>query len=288
MYRGDSRRGGVATEDLKFPLSEVWQHRPAHAPSPAWPELPAKQDVFRRVSSLGPTTTYDRAFHIAIAEGMIYYGSSTDDTVYCLDASHAKVRWSFTTEGPVRLAPTVAGTRVYVGSDDGCVYCLQAADGRLIWKYRGGPADRRLPGNGRLISLWPVRCGVVVDSGIVYFCAGLFPEQGNYLCAVDAEDGKELWKRKIEIASQGYLLASPSYLFVPTGRTAPQVFDRHTGKAMGPLPGGGANSLAGGCFTVLVDDMVLYSAGETSGIHFGKPQAKEKVVFADGVAVHGG
>ena len=59
--------------------------------------------------------------------------------------------------------------------DDGCVYCLEARDGRLLWRHRVGPEDRRLPGNGRMISLWPVRCGVVVDGGTAYVCAGLHP-----------------------------------------------------------------------------------------------------------------
>jgi outer membrane protein assembly factor BamB len=284
-YRHDVRRSGVSVEEMKLPLTQLWMHRAAHAPSPAWPELPARQDVFRRVPSLGPTTTYDRAFHVAVADGAVYYGSSTDDTLYCLDASDGRVRWSFTTDGPVRLAPVVAGARVYAGSDDGWVYCLRAGDGGLVWKYRGGPEDRRLPGNGRMMSLWPVRCGIAVEGGTVYFCAGLFPSQGNYLCAVGADDGKELWKQKIPVASQGYLLASSSHLFVPTGRTAPHVFDRQTGKEVGPLPGGGANGVAGGCFTVLVDDLALYSAGETGGIQAATPAAKEKVVFADGLRV---
>jgi len=174
---------------------------------------------------------------------------------------------------------------VYVGSDDGWVYCLRADDGGVVWKYRGGPEDRRLPGNGRMMSLWPVRCGIVVDDGVVYFCAGLFPSQGNYLCAVSAKDGKELWKQPIDIVSQGYLLASSSHLYVPTGRTAPMVFDRRTGKPVAALPGAGANRLAGGCFAVLVDDTVLYSAGETAGIHASSPGSKEKVVFAGGLRV---
>ena len=176
--------------------------------------------------------------------------------------------------------------RVYVGSDDGCLYCL--ARRRTVvcsWKYRGGPEDRRLPGNGRMMSLWPVRCGVVVEDGIVYLCAGLFPSQGSYLCAVGADEGQELWKQKINVVSQGYMLTSPTHLYVPTGRTAPHVFDRQTGKEIGALPGAGANSAAGGCFAILVDDLTLYSAGETGGLQAAKPQAKEKVVFADGLRV---
>ncbi len=259
-------------------------HRSA-PPSPAWPELPAKQDVFRRVSQLGPTTTFDRAFQVAVVNGALYYGSSADDTVRCLDAADGRVRWTFTTDAPVRLAPVVVDGRVYVGSDDGWVYGLRADDGGVVWKYRGGPEDRRLPGNGRMMSLWPVRCGVLVDDGVVYFCAGLFPLQGNYLCAVNAKDGKELWKQPIDIVSQGYLLASASHLYVPTGRTAPMVFERSTGKLVAPLPGAGANRLAGGCFAVLANDTVLYSAGETAGIHTSAPRSKEKTVLADGLRI---
>ncbi len=301
-YRHDAQRSGVSSEELKLPLTQVWRHRATHTPCPAWPELPARQDVFRRVLQLAPTTTYDCAYHVAVADGAVYYGSSADDTVYCLDAAEGRVRWSFTTDGPVRLVPVVAGGRVYAGSDDGCLYCLSAADGRLLWQYRGGPEDPRspgsaaplrvggpsgrwLPGNGRMMSLQPVRCGIIVDAGVVYLCAGLFPSQGSYLCAVSADEGRELWKQKINIVSQGYMLASPAHLYVPTGRTAPCVFDRQTGKEIGALPGAGANGAAGGCFTILVDDLALYSAGEAGGLQAAKPQAKEKVVFADGLRV---
>ncbi|MCX7826293.1 MAG: PQQ-like beta-propeller repeat protein, partial [Verrucomicrobiae bacterium] len=284
-YRHDAQRSGVASEAEELPMTQAWMHSPTHPPSPAWPELPAKKDVYRRVTALGPTTSFDEAFHVAIADGVVCYGSSSDDTVYCLDAADGKLRWSFVTDGPVRLAPVIAGGRVYVGSDDGCVYCLRVEDGQLVWKYRGGPEDRRLPGNGRMISLWPVRCGIVVDAGAVYFCAGLFPNQGNYLCAVRADDGREVWKQPIEVPAQGYLSASASYLFVPTGRTAPQVFNRRTGESAGPLPGAGADGKAGGCFVVLDGDAALYSAGETSGILWSAPKTKEKILFTDGQRV---
>ena len=284
-YRHDAQCSGVSTEELKLPLTQVWMYRATHAPWPAWPELPARQDVFRRVLQLAPTTTFDCVYHMAVSDGAVYYGSSADDTLYCLDAATGRVRWSFTTDGPVRLAPVAAGGRIYAGSDDGWLYCLDGEDGRLLWKYRGGPEDRRLPGNGRMMSLWPVRCGIVVDDGVVYSCAGLFPSQGSYLCAVSADEGRELWKQKINVVSQGYMLASPTHLYIPTGRTAPCVFDRRTGKEIGPLPGAGANGAAGGCFTILVDDLALYSAGETSGLQAAKPSAKEKVVFADGLRV---
>jgi outer membrane protein assembly factor BamB len=281
-YRGDCTRSGVSAEPLKLPLQEAWVHKAAHPPQPAWPELPAVVDVWHRIQGLAPTTIYDRAYHVAVAAGRLYFGSSAQDAVCCLDAATGQPRWSFLTEGPVRLAPAVANGRVYAGCDDGCLYCLNADTGDLRWKHRPGPEDRRLPGNGRMISLFPIRCGIVVDDGTVYCSAGLFPDQGVYLCALAADSGKEVWKQKLDVSPQGYLLASPTRLFVPTGRTAPSVYERADGKGLGSLPGSGVDGRAGGGFAVLVGDTVVHSSGEAGGLSFSVPGSKEKIMFTAG------
>ncbi|MCA9444531.1 MAG: PQQ-like beta-propeller repeat protein, partial [Candidatus Omnitrophica bacterium] len=140
----------------------------------------------------------------------VYFGSSSDDKVYCLDSKTGEERWAYYTDGPVRLAPTLNNGKVYVGSDDGNAYCLSAKDGSLIWKYQAAPENYRLSGNGRVVSKWPVRTGVLIRDGIAYFGAGLFKWEGVYLCALDAETGEEIWKNKVEnLTPQGYLLASP-------------------------------------------------------------------------------
>ena len=53
--------------------------------------------------------TDDRAHHPVIAADRVLLASSTDDTVYCLHVPSGKTLLSFTTDGPVRYAPTVAG-----------------------------------------------------------------------------------------------------------------------------------------------------------------------------------
>ena len=286
-YRGDGRRSGVCEEELQLPLVESWAHAPNLPPQPAWPEMPAKQDVYRQIHGLSPTTIFDRAFHPVIEGGSLYYGSSADDKVYCVDAASGRVKWTFTTEGPVRLAPTLSDGRVFVGSDDGGVYCLDAAGGSLIWRYRAGPADRRLPGNGRMISLWPVRSGVVVADKTAYFCAGLFPSQGAYLCAVNVADGKEIWRQKVDISAQGYLLASPSRLFLPTGRTPPHVYSRQGGRQLAPFTGSGqqrpGTPEGGGCFAVLVDDTLVHMAGEKGGLQLIGAENRERIITSSGI-----
>lgn len=284
---GDIRRSNVSTEVLDLPLTEVWRHTPVHPPKPAWPESPAKRDVYRKVYGLSPTVTFDRAFQPVIADGRLFCGSSADDAVRCLDAATGKFLWGYGTEGPIRLAPTVHDGKVYFGSDDGCVYCLNADDGSLVWKHRPVEPDRRLPGNGRIISLWPIRSGVLVDGDTAYFTAGLFPSQGAWLCAVEADSGKPVWKQQVDISPQGYLLASSNRLFVPTGRTTPHIYLRDDGQQVAAFPGGGQQKAGfptgGGSYALVVDDVLVHAGGEKRGLEFTATENREKIITAPGI-----
>jgi outer membrane protein assembly factor BamB len=185
----------------------------------------------------------------------VYFASSADFSVYALDANTGKVRWVFITAGPVRLAPTVVGNRLYIGSDDGCVYCLSTDNGSLIWKFDVAGKNRMVPGNGRMISLLPVRTGLVVDTDKVFFAAGLFPIQGTYLFALNAENGMVLWKQKLNISPQGYLLASTQNLYVPTGRTCPVSYSLEKGTLRGEFDS------AGGAYTLLTEGTLVTGPG---------------------------
>lgn len=256
-YRKDNARSGVTAESLEMPLQLDWHYESRHAPRPAWPG-PARRDGWHKVDNLKPRVIFDWAYHVIAANGKAYFGSSADDKVYCLDIESGEEVWSFFTDAPVRLAPSYDNGKLYVGSDDGFAYCLNAETGELIWKKKPSTVDYRVSGHDRMMSLWPIRTGVLVDDGEAYFCAGLFPLEGVYVTAHDAESGEERWNKKVEnIPPQGYLLASDSKLYIPTGRGTPAVFDRSSGDYLYSLGG------SGGTFALLTGDMLVYGPGKT-------------------------
>ncbi len=241
-YLRDNQRTGITAESLEFPLHLKWVHRSRHAPSPAWPP-PARQDFWHKKVNLKARVIYDRAYHLVSVGDRVLFGSSADDKVYCLDAEKGEVLWDFFTEGPVRLAPTVDGERVLFGSDDGHVYCVRLSDGMLLWNCRLGPSGRRIPGNQRVIGAWPVRTGILVEEGVAYFCAGLFPLQGLYQAALNVETGKLLASGKVEVSAQGYLERRAGQLHVATGRDPAGAFvsrllrrGKGVGKELSRLP----------------------------------------------------
>jgi len=183
-YRANNARTAKTPEKLTFPLSLAWKYVPAQKHQPAWPD----PFLIR-----GRGKNFDAAPQPIVVGGLVYFGSTTDNTLWALDASTGKAKWGFTTGGPVRFAPAIADGRAYVVSDDGVAYCLDAAGGRLIWKFRGGLDDRTLVGNGRMISRWPIRSGVAVKDGVVHFAVGMWSSEGVYVFALDARTGKQVW-----------------------------------------------------------------------------------------------
>ena len=246
-YLHDASRSGVTSEKLVLPLKEAWVHRSPHKPRPAWLG-PAKGDPYNKKFNLHNRQTFDHAYHAIAVGDSVLYGSSADDQIYCLDAKTGLVRWTYFTEGPIRLAPSFSGGNIFFGSDDGYVYCINLS-GKLVWKTRLAPRDYRIAGNGRVISAWPVRSGVLVDKGIAYAAAGMFPSEGVYIFALDSAAGKVQWKKEYaERTAQGNLLLSTDRLYVPTGRSSPLEFERSTGhlrRVLGGLDGPGGKDVGG-------------------------------------------
>ena len=273
QYKGDAARSGVAKEALPLPLQPIWIYQPPQVPRPAWEE-PAKE-VHRLDFDFSPQPV--------IAGSRVFFCSSADDTVRALDLNSGKLLWRFTSGGPVRFAPAVAAGKVYAGSDDGWLYCLSAETGELVWRFHAAPGGDLLVGNGRMISRWPLRSGALVVDNVVYTAAGMWPTEGVYVYGLDAETGEVLWRNDstgiqyVElphpgstgfsgVAPQGYLAATGDVLLVPTGRSCPAAFNRHTGEFLYCWPHRNwDDAKRGGCWLTATADLYFNTTREPRG-----------------------
>jgi outer membrane protein assembly factor BamB len=231
MWRHDASRSAASPQELAPELRLQWTLRLPEL-TPAWPD----QEMM----------WFDRNYEPVVAGGLMFVGSSRSDDLAAYEMRTGERRWSFPADGPIRFAPAVWRDQVFAVSDDGYLYCLAAADGKLRWKFRGGPRDRKILGNGRMISTWPARGGPVIADDTVYFAAGIWPFMGIFLHALDAETGEVRWTNDGDgsmyikqphntdsfagVAPQGALVISGDTLIVPGGRSIPACYDRRTGK----------------------------------------------------------
>ena len=278
MYMKDLDRTAVSSETLSLASTPHWVYQAAHPPAPAfrWGEI-VGEDKRRGGEKIGNVLTeqfqYDFSYSPVIANGKLYFGSSTEDSLVCLDAETGVPAWSFPTEGAVRLAPTVVNNKVYFGSDDGFAYCLNASSGALLWKVNTAAENRRVVFNGRMVSLRAVRSGVAVEDGVAYFAAGVFPSDGKtLLVAADAETGAIVWEADSTLQALGALHVGDTYLTVPAGRTLPFQYAKADGSERYPIAGSLSNfkhrtlpRIYGG-LPREVDGMTLYGPTEYGGI----------------------
>ena len=231
MHRHDAQRSAVSPDDLPDALHPQWV-RSLPKLKPAWPDQ-AKMD-------------FDVTYAPIVAGHSLYVGSSHDNSLTAFDTRDGERRWVYYADGPIRLAPASADGRIYVAADDGYLHCVNAEDGTLIWKFRGGPSDRKVLGNERLVSVWPMRGAPVVADGTVYVAASIWPFMGTFMHALDAATGDVVWTNDGDgsmfmlqphnsysfagVAPQGPLVVAGDRLFYPGGRSVPACYDRHTGR----------------------------------------------------------
>ena len=232
-YMHDNQRAGVTSEVLRPPLALDWILRSSFPPAEGW-ALPVNGYGARKNK---PNVSHDDAFRVIAVGDTCYFCSSAENCVYAIDASKGTMKWAFFTDAAPRLAPAFWRGNLYVGADDGVFRCLDARDGTLRWQVRAAPRDDLFLGQGRFSSAWPIRAGGIVEDGIVYFTAGLFPYQHLYFYAVDAQDGQVRWCRQIDDGGrldhvpQGHVLAAEDSLFT-TSRAAPARWSKSDGSRM--------------------------------------------------------
>ncbi|MBD3373688.1 PQQ-binding-like beta-propeller repeat protein [candidate division KSB1 bacterium] len=234
MWRYDPGRSAASPHELPETLHLQWirQYEPRE---PVWDD-PLNQDLM----------SFDTVFEPIVLGQTLFIGFNDQDKVVAIDTRSGKEKWTFYCDGPVRLPMAAGQGRLYFTSDDGYLYCLSAKNGSLLFKLRGGPSDRKVLGNKRMISSWPARGGVVLKDGIVYYAASIWPFMGTFIYAIDAKTGDIIWENQgthaqyikqphnspafAGVAPQGILTISGDKLLVPGGRSVPACFELETGK----------------------------------------------------------
>ena len=150
MWRADANRSAASPEELPAQLHLQWTRQ--YSPRVQVWDDPLNHDLM----------PYDRVFEPVVMGERVFVGFNDTDKVVALDLRTGKELWAFYTDGPVRFAPVAWQGKVYFTSDDGHLYCVSAEDGTLKWKLRGGPSDRKVLGNQRVISAWPARGGRIL------------------------------------------------------------------------------------------------------------------------------
>lgn len=235
MWRFDRQRSGATAQALPRELKLDWS-RELGKPDPAF-------DYHFRLCA-------DQSYEPVAANGVLFVPSNVGDSVTAYDLVSGAVKWRFVAEGPVRFAPVVANDRVWFASDDGFLYCVDAATGALRWKTRGAPEDRadyRMLVNDRLCSRWPARGGPVLQGDTIFFGCGLWPSEGVFALAVDANSGAVKWRNAdisqiadgleehgkmadLGLPPHGYFAWLGDKLAMPSGRAIAAFLDPRIGK----------------------------------------------------------
>ncbi len=287
-WRADASRSASTDESLPGSLALHWTFQLA-SPQPAWP---AEQGKIR----------FDASYEPVVARGKLFVPSMVHDSVAAYDIIDGHQLWTFYTNGPVRFAPVAYHDRLLFVSDDGYLYCLSADDGQLIWRFRGGPDDRWVLGNDRLVSMWPARGAPVVYGGTVYFAAGIWPFMGIFVHAVDIQTGHVIWTNSgsgsnytvqqhnspafAGVAPQGYLAVNERILLVAGGMTVPAAFDRTTGRLLYFQPSDRTFGKDVGGYEVVLGNGWFVNHGAMFSLADGQPRIKTPAsIFAPDCAI---
>ena len=155
------------TED-DWPQFRGWDTRVGTSPStiPATNETLWSLDLPDQVQS-----------SVAVVDGKALVGCD-DGNLYCLDANNGSEIWRFETANVVQSSPLVSDGRVYFGSSDRHGYCLYLENGTEIWS---------------------IECNQIVSSPALWNGMVYFSDQWGFVCAVDADDGSEVWNHTLPL-----------------------------------------------------------------------------------------
>ena len=112
QYKKDNHRSANSSIQIDVStLGEDWVYSASQLPVPAW-YGPAKEDTYAVSGPLPSMRDYDLAYYPIIVGEKLYYGSTSDNAVHCINVVTGKEEWTFTTGGPIRVAPTFKSGRI--------------------------------------------------------------------------------------------------------------------------------------------------------------------------------
>jgi len=99
------------------------------------------------------------------------------------------VEWAFgEVEGPVRSSPAVVDGTVYLGDRDGVMYAVDAETGKKLWSFA-------VHEEGEVEGDWLPYMDTQIDSSVcVTEGKVVFGAWNGYVYALDAKEGKEVWR----------------------------------------------------------------------------------------------
>jgi polyvinyl alcohol dehydrogenase (cytochrome) len=127
------------------------------------------------------------------------------------DVPRLKVKWAFGYRASyVYGQPTLVGGRLYVSSSAGRVYSLDAKTGCTHWTYDAADAVRTA------ISVVKIHANAENDRARV---AAVFGDDSATVYVLDANDGKLLWKKKLDSHPDARITGTPVFhegrIYVP-------------------------------------------------------------------------
>ena len=279
-WRADPGRSAVTSEILPPELHLQWV-RDFGSQAPAWSE---------------PRLNFDDRYQPIVVGNLMYVASSRTDSLTAIDIATGLVSWHFFTNGAIRFAPAHRDGRLYLGSDDGSFYILDAKSGKLVRKI-DPTSNRKVIGNTRLSSVWPIRGGSVVLDEAAWFASGVWPFEGASLCrlTIDSNGVGPLSRTALSLKDftpQGYLAVNDGKVFLPGGRARAESFDA---VSLQPRSVGNKDAKGRNDWHVAVTEDWLLNGGQvhdvkarrTLPLNAPRPVVSEgKIYFAKAGAVH--
>ena len=216
-------QGATLTPEERHAVAEFAANRPFGAAKAIDPALEAGKACSDGLAMRDPAT----------GPGWLSWGNGITNDRYqgqarggltAADLPRLKVKWVFgyANVSSARVAPAVAGGRVFVASENGQVHALNAKSGCSYWTFKAGAGIATSPAVGDYTQPDGKKGHAV-----------FFGDRRSTAYAVDAENGKLLWQAKVDTHPSASLTGSPTYydgrVFVPVQGIGEESTGGHAG-----------------------------------------------------------